>query len=157
MHTPILVALKGDVTTVNATRRRARFDTDSFRMGIDTMASACMSYSQEHFLDLREETGVEVKGIAAGLALQGRGTLQFNIDDDNGKMHTITIPDSGYIPQLPLVLVSPQHWAQNTSDCVSETTGEHGTTLRFRGTTKTVRHADATHTPVFRTTQGTVR
>ncbi len=46
--------------------------------------------------------------------------FQVSIEDDNGKNHTIGIPNSLYLPGLKVCLLSPQHWAQEAGD------GKHG-------------------------------
>mmetsp|Transcript_19728 Transcript_19728/g.29954 ORF Transcript_19728/g.29954 Transcript_19728/m.29954 type:complete len:154 (-) Transcript_19728:206-667(-) len=42
-----------------------------------------------------------------------RGTVQWKIDDDDGQQHNITIPNTFYLPTVPLKLLSPQHWSQS--------------------------------------------
>ena len=41
-----------------------------------------------------------------------RGTIKWCIEDDIGVKHTIIIPNSYYVPQAKVRLLSPQHWAQ---------------------------------------------
>jgi hypothetical protein len=53
----------------------------------------------EHFRPLR--TNATVGGIQGGLTIKGEGTVVFNIEDDEGKTHTIRIPNSLYLPDLP--------------------------------------------------------
>jgi len=62
----------------------------------------------------------EVNGIGKGLAIKRKGTFMFSLEDDNGKNHTIKIPNSLYLPGLKQCLLSPQHWAQEAGD------GKHG-------------------------------
>jgi hypothetical protein len=57
-----------------------------------------------------------VGGIHGGLTIRGEGTLVFNIEDDNGRVHTIRIPHSLYLPELPMCLLLPQHWAQEANN-----------------------------------------
>ncbi len=54
----------------------------------------------------------KVDGIGEGLEVKGMGMLVLRIQDDDGKMHTIRIPNSLYLPNLRQCLLSPQHWAQ---------------------------------------------
>ena len=54
-----------------------RFDTDSFRLGVDSFASACMSPTKAHFSEYKQESGTECKGIAIGLNIFGRSTFNF--------------------------------------------------------------------------------
>jgi len=66
-------------------------------------------------LHLTNDAG-EVNGIGNGLAIKGIGTFKFSIEDNNGKIHTIKIPNSPYLPGLKQCLLSPQHWAQEAGD-----------------------------------------
>ena len=84
-----------------------RFDTDSFRIDIDSFASACMYLNREHFTSYKEESGHACKGISSRLNIAGWGMPNFNIDNDNGRTHNIYILDVVYIPDLPLVLLFP--------------------------------------------------
>ena len=93
-----------------------RFDTDSFRIGIDTLCSVTMSGKKECFCDLHLSEGDTVVGIAGGLVSQGTGTFCFDLEDDSGTQHTIRLPHSHYIPGLPQTLLCPQHWAQLDDD-----------------------------------------
>ena len=93
-----------------------RFDTDSFRIGIDTLCSITMSGKKECFKDLKPSEGATISGIAGGLVSQGTGTFCFNIDNDSGFRHSIHLPNSLYIPGLPQTLLCPQHWAQVDAD-----------------------------------------
>jgi hypothetical protein len=58
----------------------------------------------------------EVNGIGEGLAIKGKGTFVFSLEDDNRKIHTIKIPNSLYLPGLKQCLLSPQHWVQEAGD-----------------------------------------
>ena len=66
-------------------------------------------------LQLTDDAG-DVKGIGNGLAIEGKGTFKFLLEDDQGKIHTIKIPNSLYLPGLKQCLLSPQHWAQEAGD-----------------------------------------
>ena len=71
----------------------------------------------KHFdiLILTKKDGI-VKGIEGGLAIKGKDTFKFNIEDDHGKVHHNKIPNSAYMPGLKYCLLSPQHWAQEVKD-----------------------------------------
>jgi hypothetical protein len=131
-----------------------RFDLDLFEIGINNHASQCMANAPHLFEDLRliDDAG-EVNGIGDGLEIKGRGTFVFLLADDNGKIHTIKIPNSLYLPGLRQCLLSAQHWAQETKDrqtwmgnfeceCVLNW---HG------GGKKTVLFDPSTNTPIFTT------
>ena len=95
---------------------RPRFDTDSYRIEIDTLCSITMSGRKECFRDFKPSEGATITGIAGGLVSQGTGTFCFNIDNDSGSRHNIRLPNSLYIPGLPQTLLCPQHWAQVDAD-----------------------------------------
>jgi hypothetical protein len=80
----------------------------------------------------------------------GQGTLKFNITNNDGKAHTIRIPNSLYVPNLKSFLLSPQHWAQEAGD---EQTwmGNYrdNCVLNWRGGKKTVPFQPTTNVPVF--------
>ena len=89
-----------------------RFDTDSFVLGLDGHASRCMSPHRAHFSDMREWTGSDVKGIGSA-RIEGVGTVQWKIEDDRGKIHTLEIKNTLYLPNLHKAILSPQHTAKN--------------------------------------------
>ncbi len=95
-HMPILFHALRSSTPHPHRAKRCHFDTDSFKIGIDNHASRCMSNNRAHFEHFRP--------------------FVFKLEDDDGKIHTIRIPNSLYIPRLPLSLLSPQHWAQEAND-----------------------------------------
>ncbi len=59
---------------------------------------------------------MEVEGIQGGLGSKGTGTFKFHIEDDKGGVHLIKIPNSKYVPDLKVCLLSPYHWAQKAKD-----------------------------------------
>ena len=88
-----------------------QFDTDSFRIGIDTLCSISitMSGKQEFFHDLHLSQGDTVVDITGGLVSQGTSTFCFDLEDDSDVRHAIRLPHIHYIPGLPQTLLCPQH------------------------------------------------
>ena len=131
-----------------------RFDSDSFFIGIDNHASRCMANAPHLFenLQLIDNAG-EVHGIGEGLAIKGKGTFKFSIEDDDGKNHTIKIPNSLYLPGLKQCLLSPQHWAQEAGDGQTWMGNfERECVLNWHGGgKKTVFFDPSTNTPIFTT------
>jgi len=129
-----------------------RFDSDSFSIGIDSHASRCMANAPHLFKDLHliNDAG-EVNGIDNGLAIKGKGTFVFALEDNNGKIHTIKIPNSLYLPGLKQCLLSPQHWAQEAGDGQTWMGNfERECVLNWhRGGKKTVFFDPSTNTPIF--------
>ena len=98
-----------------------------------------------------------VKGIEGGLSIEGHGTFVFNLEDDDGKVHTIKILNSKYVAGLKYSLLSPQHWVQEANDHYPKRRGTRSTTGdehciliwdqgRYRWF---VPHNPATNTPTF--------
>jgi hypothetical protein len=57
-----------------------------------------------------------VEGIKGGLDIKGTGTFKFHIEDNEGGVHFIKIPNSKYVPDLKVCLLSPHHWVQEAKD-----------------------------------------
>ena len=80
-------------TTVPAPTQ-SRFDTDSIKIGIDTLCSIAMSSQQENFENLIAYAGGTVTCISGGLASQSIGTFCFNTEANSGEIHVIKLPGS---------------------------------------------------------------
>ncbi len=107
-YTALLGAINGILTV--------RFDSDSYPIGIDCHASRCMVNFPHLFENLQLKQGGEVAGINSGLEIKGVGTFKFKVDNDDGTTHEIKIPNSLYLPDLKMCLLSPQHWVQEAGD-----------------------------------------
>ena len=142
-----------------------KFDYDSYRIGIDSLASACMSPYQIDFVpnSLRTMTHkqkVKPYGKGTAIPIVSTGTLNWKVEDDNGKVHTFLIPNSIYIPEGSMRLLSPQHWAREatTSYNLSEKEKFKSTQLwnrnimnwgRYGQYQKTVQNDRYSNVPIF--------
>ncbi len=61
---------------------RMRFDTNSFVIGVDTLASITLGNHPDQFEDLKMHNKTEVEGIKGGLDIKGLGTFKFHIEDN---------------------------------------------------------------------------
>ena len=134
-----------------------RFDTDSFKIGVDTLCSITMSGNVTCFKNLKPMSGGSVGGIAGSLSIQGTGTFCFKLEDSTGQLHTIKLHNSLYVPNLPTTLLCPQHWSQQ--DDVEGTyikTNKNGCWLVWnKGRCRKFVHLDVkTNTPTFYTAPG---
>ena len=75
-----------------------------------------MSPNRNHSNTYKASEGQECKGIAVVSNNEGRETLKLIIDENDGITNTINEPNSVHIPDLSMVIVSPQHWTHQTSD-----------------------------------------
>jgi hypothetical protein len=98
-------------------RLRTRFDTDSIRLKVDNCAIASMLPCIGDFIDAPIKCkNVRIKGFTATSSEVYTGTIQWKIEDDNGRKHTITLPRSYSTPQGNQRLLCPHHWAQVAKD-----------------------------------------
>ena len=93
------------------------FDSNSYPIGIDSLASACMSHVESDFIKsslkpYTEAKSVKPYGKGSRIPIASKGTLRWKIEDDTGRKHTFLIPNSLYIPEGSIRLLSPQHWAR---------------------------------------------
>ena len=118
LRTTIYTALQGTQTLRE--RTPVCFDLDSYLIGIYGHASYCMANHPDQFDgDLKRSSGDhQVDGIGSGIAIKGMGTFKFKMEDNDGLVHTIRVPNSLYIPSLKQVLLAPHHWAQEAQDNV---------------------------------------
>ena len=96
------------------------FDSDSYRIGIDSMASACMSPFLEDFVPetlrpFTRKSGVTPFGKGPSITIQQMGTIKWSFDDDTGRKHVIFIENSLHVPDGSERLISPQHWARSAT------------------------------------------
>ena len=115
--------------TAIATERSVRFDTDSSLVGIDNRCSGCISHMNEDFIGELKPSNRVVKGFGGSRTTDVHvGTIRWSWEDDAGCKSTFEIPNSYYIPDGNVRLLSPQHWAQsqtgNNRNCRSSC-GEH--------------------------------
>ena len=89
------------------------FDSDSAPIGVDNRCTACISHIAEDFIGNLVDSKRTIKGFGgsrtAGIKM---GTLRWSWLDNAGIEHTFKIPNSYYVPQGKVRLLSPQHWAK---------------------------------------------
>jgi hypothetical protein len=96
-----------------AMERQTTFDTDAETIGIDNRCSGCISHIREDFVGELRPSNRVVKGFAGSRTTNVQvGTLRWSWEDEMGKKHTFTIPNSYYVPDGQVRLLSPQHWSQ---------------------------------------------
>ena len=143
--------------------RRTKFDSDSYSVGIDSQASCSMWNRKSAFTEIRKVKGIKVKGIGGQyVEAKGIGTVKFKLEDDSGKKHTVKIPNTLFVPDMPISLLCPQHWSQQTKDHYPVRNGTwcailpdqcilHWDQRQFK---RTVKYDEASNTPRFRTASG---
>ena len=104
----------------------ANFDTDAKPIGIDNRCSACISHDIKDFIGPLQETNRTIKGFG-GVRHKSNimmGTIKWKWCDNQGRTHKHIIPNSYYVPDGRVRLLSPQHWAKEQNKHSRSTTGE---------------------------------
>ena len=105
------------------------FDTDAQPIGVDNRCTACISHIADDFEGPLYDSNRKIKGFGGTHTTNLKtGTLKWKWADDEGKIHTFHIPNSYYVPDGGVRLLSPQHWAKSQKDC-KPTPGTGATTL----------------------------
>jgi hypothetical protein len=92
------------------------FDSDSYQIMVDNGASYSISNNIDDFIEPPTKIGPKIKGFAGSLTTSLIGTVQWYITDDDGRTHSIILPNTNFVPTADIRMLSPQHWAQVTND-----------------------------------------
>ena len=112
LMTPLIQAQRGEIAA-----EPVHFDTDSGMLRVDNGATASLSpYISDFITDLEPDPHHVIQGVGGTLDGIMTGTLKFMIEDDEGRVHAIVLPNSKYVPGAHCRLLSPQHWAQQKGD-----------------------------------------
>lgn len=108
-------AMNSKVPTNRSDPVNCRFDTDSFRVGFDTLATACISNNPKHFKNFPTiPTKKKCDGIGGSATIKYKGTVVWYLADDGGRRHKFEINNALYIPDSPICILSPQQVAQQS-------------------------------------------
>ena len=163
---PPYIAMPSQIKEIKTTT----FDTDSFKIGIDTHATACMSNTLTDFVNSSlipypiSRGGIQIYGKGPKLRISKTGTLKWNIEDDQGRKHKILIPNSIFVPDGTQRLLSPQHFsaeANKTGTSNPDSTRSiqyHNRNVLYFGSSgqykKTVFNTASSNVPTFYTAAG---
>jgi len=93
--------------------RMTKFDTDSEDIGIDNRCSACILHMESDFEGPLLPCDRVIKGFGGSRTRNVKsGTIRWSWEDDQGHITTFRIPNSYFVPEGNMRLLSPQHWAQ---------------------------------------------
>jgi hypothetical protein len=95
-------------------KRRAQmeFHMDSYEILIDNCCSHSLTNSKEDFIEPPVKSKIRVRGCNGHTNSTMVGTEKWRVKDDNGKVHSIILPNTYYLPLVETRLLSPQHWVQ---------------------------------------------
>jgi hypothetical protein len=103
-----------------------RFDTDSYPIKVDNCCTQTISGYKEDFIPhtLRPIHNKQVRGFGDTITkITHQGTIVWQMLDDLEGKHDIVVPNSYYVPNCGIRLLSPQHWAQERKDNLTKLDG----------------------------------
>jgi hypothetical protein len=123
-ESPYLWDAKGELMCMQAKvepqAKLARFDTNSGTCGIYNRASASMPPYKADFVGPLIEKQVIRDFEGSKVCTIYKGTLLLTIEDDEGQIDEVKIPNSCYVPSCLYRIISPQHWAQEVSEATDD-------------------------------------
>jgi hypothetical protein len=129
------VCMATETMLVQAQSATGSFDTDSKPIGIDNRCTACISHDETDFIGGITASNRWIKGFGGSKTTNVKtGTLRWSLEDDDGKAHTFLIPNSYFVQQGGVGLLSPQHWARTQADPVTRGTGSETTSKQVERT-----------------------
>jgi hypothetical protein len=100
------------MATSSTCPHRVHFDTDSYDILVDNCCSKSITNCLGDFITPPRSSRMMIKGFNGATATTKVGTVQWKLQDDTGKVHTIILPETYYSDSVETRLLSPQHWAQ---------------------------------------------
>ena len=87
------------------------YDSDSFILHVDNCASTSLTNDSSDFIDTPTKHKGQLTGVSGSIPIKSSGTVKWSIADDTGRIHSLIIPNTLYVPGIPDRILSPQHWA----------------------------------------------
>jgi len=155
-----------NVTEVNSARVLATHpqaflagmaEADVYDLLIDSGASCCITHERTNFIEgifQQPPQRLVLGGLANGLAIEGKGQVEWTVMMDDGMYRTFVI-HAYYVPSGNRRLVSPQLVNQMGHDhCKFSIDGKDGVWTFANGQTKTGTLDAKPNLPIFHTTRG---
>jgi hypothetical protein len=94
------------------TPHRVHFDSDSYDIFVDNCCSKSITNCLDDFIIPPKPSNLLTKGFNGATATTKVGTVQLHLQDDQGRVHKLTLPHTYYSKHAEHRLLSPQQWAQ---------------------------------------------
>jgi hypothetical protein len=112
-----------------------------------------MTNDKGDFIGTPAEIHTDIHGLGRITAIL-KGTVRWSIEDNEGIVQHFNIPDTYFCPDLPIQLLSPQHWSQTTDLPSSHSDVDpHRVTLEWGNSCKTI-PLNASNVGILRTASG---
>ena len=110
----------------NKTGNKVSFDSEFFIIGVNNHATKTISNQRSHFIsNFFPLLHQHIKGISGHISIKVQCTIRWNIEYDEGRVHTLDIKDALYVPESPLSTICPQHWDQQAKDNLPTQRGKY--------------------------------
>jgi hypothetical protein len=83
---------------------------------VDNGASNSIFNNLSDFIEPPIEKGVIINGYDGSSIKATTRTVKWNIEDESGKIHTITLLGNFFVLTAELTVFSPKHWVQVTNN-----------------------------------------
>ena len=97
-------------------REPINLDSDSYVIAVDNCCTTSITNDLKDFISPPKTVNQFVSGMGGRVLAIKKGTVRWRIEDDDGKVHVITLPGTLYAENAPFRLLSPQHWSQQAND-----------------------------------------
>jgi len=110
------LAYEATLTQNKHCKENVAFDSDSYQIMVDNGASYSITNDLKDFVEPPVQKGVKINGYDGSKPSARTETVQWKIPDDDGQLHTITLPGTNYVPTPEIHMLSPKHWSQTSND-----------------------------------------
>ena len=131
----------------------ADFGDNEIEFGTDNCATHHICAEKSLFVgDITPLASVGVRGINGVSLAEGIGTVRFDVKDDDGKVHEITLHNVLYLPDASKNLISISQWSEEKQDnCGIISRGDHSLFMWDHDqNTKSILHRDSCKIPLMR-------
>jgi len=103
-------------TSINKTINTEHCDQESYPIAIDSCCSVSIVKNKEDFNGKLHKFKVTIQGFNMSAKIKFKGTWKIRIEDQQGTIHYVMIPNTLLSPEAPYHLLSPQDWGQQSKD-----------------------------------------
>ena len=98
-------------------RESSKFYSEYFNIRVNNRASKTI-YKQKFcfIINFHPFPHQYTKGISGQIFIKDQGIVWWNIEYDEGRVHTLKIKDALYVPESPIYIIFPQHWDHQAKD-----------------------------------------
>ena len=97
--------------------QKLKADSDYLLILVDNNSSTFMTNNVRHFIGTLKPTNNRlVKGNIWVIKVIEERTVKWNIEYDDGHIYSIIIHKVNYVPEAPILLLSPKQWYQQAAE-----------------------------------------